>query len=270
MKKYPYSLVVRKVIFCACSDLLGRLRQARPDETDHYKTVQVAPIKGAGPVLVEYSLKKHWPENDKDRQQQYLGRILQLQNGVSIVFHKKSSWRIEFRDAEGNIVDRCKRNDKAEAIRQKIKNCLEDAYPHYKNFNLSERFVETLIKPFRDIWMDFVDISKKALSPMCKGSESPQLFWDLGDQVFFFEGDLEPFTAKESGLCWFSRTKYTLDFEYFQDKGHGDWLWLHNSFKDKELHLKPIRSDNEIADVLSKCGAFEIVYNCKETDETYS
>ena len=120
------------------------------------------------------------------------------------------------------------------------------------------------------ITLFFVDISKKALSPMCKGSESPQLFWDLGDQVFFFEGDLEPFTAKESGLCWFSRTKYTLDFEYFQDKGHGDWLWLHNSFKDKELHLKPIRSDNEIADVLSKCGAFEIVYNCKETDETYS
>lgn len=67
MKKYPYSLVVRKVIFCACSDLLGRLRQARPDETDHYKTVQVAPIKGAGPLLVEYSLKKRWPENDKDR-----------------------------------------------------------------------------------------------------------------------------------------------------------------------------------------------------------
>ena len=62
MKKYPYSLIVRKVIFCACSDLLGRLRQARPDETDHYKTVQVAPIKGAGPVLIEYSLKKRWPE----------------------------------------------------------------------------------------------------------------------------------------------------------------------------------------------------------------
>ena len=118
MKKYPYSLVVRKVIFCACSDLLGRLRQARPDETDHYKTVQVAPIKGAGPLLIEYSLKKRWPENDKDRQRQYLGRILQLQNGVSIVFHKKSSWRIEFRDAEGNIVDRCKRNDKAEAIQK--------------------------------------------------------------------------------------------------------------------------------------------------------
>ena len=67
MKKYPYLLIVRKVIFCACSDLLGRLRQARPDETDHYKTLQVAPIKGAGPVLVEYSLKKRWPENDKDR-----------------------------------------------------------------------------------------------------------------------------------------------------------------------------------------------------------
>ena len=168
MKKYPYSLIVRKVIFCACSDLLGRLRQARPDETDHYKTVQVAPIKGAGPLLIEYSLKKRWPENDKDRQRQYLGRILQLQNGVSIVFHKKSGWRIEFRDAAGNIIDRCKRNDKAEAIRQKIKNSLEDAYPHYKNFNLSERFVETLIKPFRDIWMDFVDISKKALSPLCE------------------------------------------------------------------------------------------------------
>lgn len=79
MKKYPYLLIVRKVIFCACSDLLGRLRQARPDETDHYKTVQVAPIKGAGPVLIEYSLKKRWPETDKDRRRQYLGRILQLQ-----------------------------------------------------------------------------------------------------------------------------------------------------------------------------------------------
>lgn len=88
--------------------------------------------------------------------------------------------------------------------------------------------------------------------------------WDLGDQVFFFEGDLELFTAQESGLCWFSRTKYTLDFEYFQDKGHGDWLWLHRSFKDKGLHLRPIGTADELSDVLSKCGAFEIIYKSRE------
>lgn len=266
MKKYPYLLIVRKVIFCACTDLLPKLRQARPDETDHFETVTVAPIKGAGPELVEYSLKKRWPENDKDRKRQYLGRVLQLKNGVSIVFHKKSSWRIEFRDAEGNIIDRCKRNDKPEAIRQKIKDYLEDAYPHYKEFYLSERLVEMLIKPFRDIWMDFVDISKKALSPLSEESESPQLFWDMGDQVFFFEGDLELFTAKESGLCWFTRTKYSLDFEYFQDKGRGDWLWLHNNFKGKGLHIRPLRAADEISDVLSKCGVFEILYKGRESD----
>ena len=114
--------------------------------------------------------------------------------------------------------------------------------------------------------MDFVDISKKALSPLCEESESPQLFWDMGDQVFFFEGDLELFTAKESGLCWFTRTKYSLDFEYFLDKGRGDWLWLHNNFKGKGLHIRPLRAADEISDVLSKCGVFEILYKGRESD----
>ncbi len=67
MKNRHYTLIVRKVIFCACSDLLGRLRQARPDETDHYKTVQVAPIKGAGPKLSEYSLRKRRSKKDDRR-----------------------------------------------------------------------------------------------------------------------------------------------------------------------------------------------------------
>lgn len=71
------------------------------------------------------------------------------------------------------------------------------------------------MKPFRDIWMDFVDISKQALEPMCEEGESPQFFWEYGDHVFFFEADLETLAAKESGLCWFTLTKYRFDREYF-------------------------------------------------------
>ena len=58
--------------------------------------------------------------------------------------------------------------------------------------------------------------------------------------------------------------KVHLDFEYFQDKGHGDWLWLHNNFKDKGLRLRPLGTADELSDVLSKCGAFEIIYKSGE------
>ena len=178
-------------------------------------------------MLVEYCLRKRWPENKKDREKIPLGRILFLKDGYRIVFHKKSSWRIEIRDANGSVIDRCKRNDPPEAIREKIKSCIEKFFPQYREYNLSERFVETIIKPYRNIWKDFVDISKAALAPLCSESEKPYLFWEFGDHVFYFGDDLEYYAAKDSGLNWWSKASYRIDMEYFMSQGGGDWLWLH-------------------------------------------
>lgn len=262
MKKYPYSLTVEKFFFCAGPDLLPRLRQATPEETGNYKTVKVAPIKGNGLMLVEYCLRKRWPENKKDREKIPLGRILFLKDGYRIVFHKKSSWRIEIRDANGSVIDRCKRNDPPEAIRGKIKSCIEKFFPQYREYNLSERFVETIIKPYRNIWKDFVDISKAALAPLCSEREKPYLFWEFGDHVFYFGDDLEYYAAKDSGLNWWSKASYRIDMEYFMSQGGGDWLWLHEHMNDKRLNRRPVRRgvDDITEKVMALAGALQIVF----------
>lgn len=260
VRRYPYALEIHKAVFCSGAELLLKIRPANPEETPNYLTTKVSSIPGRSPMLAEYFLRRRWPKTNRERRKQCLGRILILRNGLSIVFHKKSCWRIEIRDRDGLVVDRCRRGDSSEAVREKICLYLEKAYPDYKTFNLSERIVETIIKPGGDVWMDFVRINQKALKPQCRNGEVPRLVWDLGRQVFFFQGDLEPYTAPDSAVCWVRRMRCRFDFEAWMEKGGGDWLWLHNNLHDTELRVQTLKKSDEMADIVSSLGAIEIVF----------
>lgn len=82
MKKYPYYLYVYKATFNVGPDIKRTIRRAKPEETDWYMKTQVANVGGYGPKLFEYSLKKRWPENEKERKRNRLGRVLELNNGT--------------------------------------------------------------------------------------------------------------------------------------------------------------------------------------------
>ena len=113
--------------------------------------------------LIDYSLKKRWPDNKKERKRIRLGRVLELNNSTSILFHKTSSWRIEFLDASGRIVDRCKRNDSYETKLLKIKFWIEKSYPHYRESNVADRIAATILSGFGKVWLEFYKISKDYL-----------------------------------------------------------------------------------------------------------
>ena len=155
MRKYPYYLYVQKTTFNVGPDIKRAIRRAKPEETDWYMKTQVADVGGYGPKLFEYSLKKRWPDNKKERKRIRLGRILELNNGTSILFHKTSSWRIEFLDVSGRIVDRCKRNDSYETKLLKIKLFIEKSYPHYRESNVADRIAATILSGFGEVWLEF-------------------------------------------------------------------------------------------------------------------
>ena len=49
-------------------------------------------------------------------------------------------------------------------------------------------------------------------------------------------------------------------------KGNGNLLWLHGNIGDEGLRLRPLDLDDFSTELLSKCGAFEIIYKASETD----
>ena len=173
MKKYSYSLIVSNAVFNIGPDILRTIRRAAPGEASCYEKSFFADATKYGPKLTTYTLKKRWPETPKDYKKIRLGRILELKNHTAIVFHKESSWKIEFLDSKGNLVDRCKRNDKREAIIQKIKLFIEKAYPHYARSNFADRIAATLMSGFSNVWLGFVEISKEYLQPLCSGVWPP-------------------------------------------------------------------------------------------------
>ena len=177
MRKYPYYLNVLKTTFNVGPDLLKTLHRAKPEDTDWYQKTRIAKVNGYGPRLFEYSLKKRWPNTEKERKRIRLGRVLELKNGTKIIFHKTSSWNIEFLDAANKIIDQCKRNDTYETKLLKIKHFIEGAYPHYKDSNVADRIAATILSGFGKVWLEFVDISKKYLEPLCVQNETPALFW---------------------------------------------------------------------------------------------
>lgn len=266
VRRYPYALDIRKAVFCSGAELLPKIRPATPEETPNHLTTKVSSMPNRAPMLVEYFLRRRWPKTNRERRKQCLGRILILKNGCSIVFHKQSRWRIEVRDRNGRIVDRCRRGDSPDAVREKIRLHLEKAYPDYKTFKLSERIVETIIKPGGDIWMDFVRINQKALKPWCRNGEVPRLFWDLGRQIFFFQGALKPYTAPDSAVCWVRRMRCRFDFEAWMEKGGGDWLWLHDNLHNTELRVRTLKESDEMADIAASLGAIEIVFRAFSDD----
>lgn len=264
MKKYPYYLYVYKATFNVGPDIKRTIRRAKPDETDWYMKTQVANVGGYGPKLFEYSLKKRWPENEKERKRNRLGRVLELNNGTSILFQKTSSWRIEFLDANGKIVDRCKRNDTYEAKLLKIKFFIENSYPHYRESNVADRIAATILSGFEKVWLGFVDISKKYLLPLCEENETPALFWDLQDRVFVYDEELPYYENKDTSICHRIFTYYTFDWDYFEKEGQSNWYWVHRHRKDKRLRLRAVPEDGEFGPV--RCGALEIIFKAPIVD----
>ena len=120
MKKYPYSLIISNAVFNIGPDILRTIRRAAPGESSCYEKSFFADATKYGPKLTTYTLKKRWPETPKDYKKIRLGRILELKNHTAIVFHKDSSWKIEFLDSKGTVIDHYKRNDRREEKKQKI------------------------------------------------------------------------------------------------------------------------------------------------------
>lgn len=264
MKKYPYSLIINKDVFNIGPDILRTIRRTTPEETSWYEKSFLADATKYGPKLTTYTLKKRWPQTKKDYKKIHLGRILELKNHTSILFHKESSWRIEFLDSKGNVVDRCKRNDKREAIIQKIQIFIEKAYPHYAKSNFADRIAATLMSGFSNVWLGFVDISKEYLKPLCSENEIPKFFWDGGRELFFYDEELPYYTHQDSGLCFISSKVYSIDIEPFINDGEGNWLWLHRHIHDKRLHLRLLPKFK--SEILSQLGALEIVFKAPLTE----
>ncbi|MDM8086792.1 hypothetical protein QUV44_01010 [Parasutterella secunda] len=264
MRKYPYYLYVHKATFNVGPDIKRAIRRAKPEETDWYMKTQVADVGGYGPKLFEYSLKKRWPDNKKEQKRIRLGRILELNNGTSILFHKTSSWRIEFLDVSGRIVDRCKRNDSYETKLLKIKLFIEKSYPHYRESNVADRIAATILSGFGKVWLEFYKISKDYLFPLCKSNEMPTVFWDLQDRAFIYDEELPYFSDKDSGICHTVFSCYTFDWEYFKKGGLNNWYWLHYHRKDQRLKLRHVPKTSEFD--LARYGAFEIIFKSPFTD----
>ena len=258
MKKYPYSLIVSNAVFNIGPDILRTIRRAAPDEASCYEKSFFADATKYGPKLTAYTLKKRWPETPKDYKKLRLGRILELKNHTAIVFHKESSWKIEFLDSKGNVIDRCKRNDKREAIIQKIKLFIEKAYPHYAKSNFADRIAATLMSGFSNVWLGFVEISKEYLQPLCSENEKPKFYWDGGSELFFYDEDLPYYTHQDSGLCFIRSRAYSVDIEPYLNEGEGNWLWLHRHIHDKRLRLKLLSEYKH--EIISEFGALEIVF----------
>jgi hypothetical protein len=264
MKKYPYCLYVFKSTFNAGPDLLKTIRRAKPEDTDWYKKTQIADVSGYGPQLFEYSLKKRWPETDKERKRIRLGRVLELKNGTKILFHKTSNWRIEFLDETGEVIDRCKRNDRFETKLLKIKQFIEAAYPHYQESNTAERIAATLLGGFGKVWLEFVDISKKSLEPLCDQHETPALFWDLQYRLFIYDEELPYYTNKDTSICYRVFSQYTFDWDYFQNQAKGNWVYLHCHKRDTNLKLKKMTAANSLD--MATIGALEVIFKAPTDD----
>ena len=181
-----------------------------------------------------------------------------MKNHTAIVFHKESSWKIEFLDSKGTVSDRCKRNDKREAIIQKIKLFIEKAYPHYARSNFADRIAATLMGGFSNVWLGLVDISKEYLQPLCSENEKPKFYWDCGSELFFYDEDLPYYTHQDSGLYFIRSRAYSVDIEPYLNEGEGNWLWLHRHIHDKRLRLKLLPECK--SEILSEFGALEIVF----------
>lgn len=258
MTDSTYTLKVRKSIFCAGADLLPHMRQATPEETGSWRTTKVAVIADIGLEVYDYSVEKNVP--GKANRIERLGRILTLGNGTSIVFGKDSFRRFEVRDAAGNVIDRASRCSTDKSARELVKSYLLEAYPLYEGFTAG-LILYMLASPYRDIWMDFARVGKKRLKKFCGRDERPYLFWDLGSEVYMLKDEVEPYTAPESTLYWFTRRQYSFDPKRFQQEGHGELFRLHKHLKDGHFEAQQItEEDDELKAILEDCGAFEIVF----------
>ena len=267
MTDSTYTLKVRKSIFCAGADLLPHMRQATPEETGSWRTTKVAAIADIGLELYDYILEKS--VQGKVKRVERLGRILTLGNGTSIVFGKNSFRRFEVHDAEGNVIDRASRGSTDRSVRELVKSYLLEAYPQYESFTV-DLIVYMLACPYRDIWMDFARIGKKRLKKFCGRDERPYLFWDLGAEVYVLEDEVEPYSAPESTLYWFTRRRYRFDPEQFRQEGHSELLRVHKHLKDGHFNAQLItENEDELKAILEDCGAFEIVFKAsKDFDES--
>ena len=264
MRKYPYYLNVLKTTFNVGPDLLKTLHRATPEDTDWYQKTRIAKVNGYGPRLFEYSLKKRWPNTEKERKRIRLGRVLELKNGTKIIFHKTSSWNIEFLDAANKIIDQCKRNDTYETKLLKIKHFIEGAYPHYKDSNVADRIAATILSGFGKVWLEFVDISKKYLEPLCVQNETPALFWDLHYRLFIYDEEIPYYCDKDTSICFRVFSQYTFDWDYFQNQSKGNWYWLHCHKHDSELKLKKIAASNSFD--TASIGALEVIFKAPIDD----
>ena len=264
MRKYPYYLNVLKTTFNVGPDLLKTLHRAKPEDTDWYQKTRIAKVNGYGPRLFEDSLKKRWPNTEKERKRIRLGRVLELKNGTKIIFHKTSSWNIEFLDAANKIIDQCKRNDTYETKLLKIKHFIEGAYPHYKDSNVADRIAATILSGFGKVWLEFVDISKKYLEPLCVQNETPALFWDLHYRLFIYDEEIPYYCDKDTSICFRVFSQYTFDWDYFQNQSKGNWYWLHCHKHDSELKLKKIAASNSFD--TASIGALEVIFKAPIDD----
>ena len=82
--------------------------------------------------------------------------------------------------------------------------------------------------------------------------------------------EVEPYTAPESTLYWFTRRRYSFDPKRFLQEGHGELLWLHKHLKDGHFDAQLItEKEDELKAILEDCGAFEIVFKAgKDFDES--
>ena len=264
MRKYPYYLNVLKTTFNVGPDLLKTLHRAKPEDTDWYQKTRIAKVNGYGPRLFEYSLKKRWSNTEKERKRIRLGRVLELKNGTKIIFHKTSSWKIEFLDAANKIIDQCKRKDTYETKLLKIKHFIEGAYPHYKDSNVADRIAATILSGFGKVWLEFVDISKKYLEPLCVQNETPALFWDLHYRLFIYDEEIPYYCDKDTSICFRVFSQYTFDWDYFQNQSKDNWYWLHCHKHDSELKLKKIAASNSFD--TASIGALEVIFKAPIDD----
>ena len=258
MQEFPYILTVTTTVFNLGPRITETMRKATPNEAEHYHKMMVAQMNDYGPKLMEYTLKKG-NRKPKERLKKYrLGRILKLKNGTSIVFHKESKWRIEFLDAKGFVLSRCKRNEKQDAIRKKIKTYIENSYPEYMDGNFADRVTDTILRGFGHVWLDFVEISKAYLKPLCSTEEEPDFFWDLGDLLFFYRSELPYYANKNSGVCHRKYQQYAFTLNSEIEKMQSQWQSLLKKFQNKEISLveQPFKLIDD--DSINTC--LEIVY----------
>lgn len=165
MKKFPYSLIISKVIFNIGPDILRTIRRVTHRETKDCINVR-------------------------------LGRMPELKNQTAIVFHKESSRKLNFQiQKTTRLITVSETINKMQLLKK-----IEKAQLHYVKGNFDDRVAATLMSGFSNIWLSFVEIGEKYLNPLYSENETLKFYWIGGRKLFFYDENLSYFTSGKQSL----------------------------------------------------------------------